>query len=68
MYQVSRFLVIPLHKGPCINQYRLYDRYDIPAIDKVSFELDEPIGLLLATVGSKSKMNYGYRAKLQLGT
>jgi hypothetical protein len=39
----------------------------LAVINQVPFELDEPVGLLLATTGSKSKINYGYNARLQLG-
>jgi hypothetical protein len=37
------------------------------ATDEVPFKLHKFVGLLLATVGSKSKVNHGYRAKLQFG-
>jgi hypothetical protein len=39
----------------------------LAAIGYVPFELDEPIGLQLATIGSKSKINYGSRCQLKLG-
>src|SRR5271154_5567770 len=37
------------------------------ALDKLLFELSEPIGLQLATEGSKSKINYGYSTHTKLG-
>src|SRR5271154_6084594 len=37
------------------------------ALDKLLFELSEPIGIQLATKGSKSKINYGYSAHTKLG-
>ena len=37
------------------------------AVDKLPFELSEPIGLQLPTKGSKSKINYGYSAHAKLG-
>ena len=37
------------------------------ALDKLPFELSEPVGLQLATKGSKSKINYGYSTHTKLG-
>jgi len=39
----------------------------LAAINQVPFELDRPVGLQLATLGSKSKINFGFRASLRLG-
>src|SRR6202453_2196281 len=37
------------------------------ALDKLLFELSEPVGLQLATKDSKTKINYGYSTHTKLG-
>ena len=38
----------------------------LAGINQIPFELDTPVGLQLATIGSKSKINFGFHAKLKL--
>jgi hypothetical protein len=39
----------------------------LTAMGELPFELESPVGLQMATRGSRSRINYGYRAKLAIG-
>jgi hypothetical protein len=39
----------------------------LAAMGEIPFELDNPVGLQMATRGSRARINYGYRANLTLG-
>jgi hypothetical protein len=39
----------------------------LAVIGQVPFELDHPVGLQMATRGSRTRINYGYRANIQIG-